>query len=372
MSTSRHHTRKSNKRARINRKDIPLDLEARVNRCGGRSGYALSSTAEDDALIFTTPAVGARMPAASTPFSFSSTKVSGRGRRCRRGAAGPVSLGGITPATIRRNCKERGKRSSSMHIVCAISENLARETCVASMDASAPVELCVTKQANGQTYAETIAYLELLQPHEVLLNEGRQNSKLAQKVTNLFSRKVGDIGVDRNNHAMDDLSYATPGKSLSKDLDNGTGGECMSSTVIKLLPRIYFDQTRGADLLLKVSREGTYDASVVEEYIILASSYAVLHYTQHCLGASFAKGTLLLNINSGGRGRMTIDRSSLLNLELLANARTGKQRDSLLGTIDYTKTNVGSRLLRTNLMAPPTNFSTINGMYDYTYFDDLS
>jgi DNA mismatch repair protein MSH4 len=51
-------------------------------------------------------------------------------------------------------------------------------------------------------------------------------------------------------------------------------------------------------------------------------------------------------------------------LELLANAKTGKIANSVIGTIDCTKTTVGSRLLRTNLMAPPTRADTINTRLD--------
>jgi len=267
----------------------------------------------------------------TTPFSLSSR----------------LSAFGESPATLLR--KKNG-HSASFHIVCALSENLARETCVSSLDASSPTELCVTKQANGQTYNETIAYLALLQPHEVLLNEGRQNSQLAKKVMEMFNPTKTHASLSGNTASVDD------------EEDNSMAAE--SHTVVKFVPRAYFDQTKGGELLFRVARDGTYDASVVEEYIILASSYAVLHYTQHCLGASFTKGSLHLNVNSGGKGRMTIDRSSLLNLEILSNARTGKSKSSLIGTIDCTKTNLGSRLLRTNLMAPPTSSATINARLD--------
>ena len=57
---------------------------------------------------------------------------------------------------------------------------------------------------------------------------------------------------------------------------------------------------------------------------------------------------------------MTIDRSTLLHLELLSNASTGRTANSLIGTMDSTKTTVGSRLLRTNIMAPPTSVDTVN------------
>ena len=55
----------------------------------------------------------------------------------------------------------------STHVICAISENLARETCLTTMDAGSPVVLEVNKMGNGQMYAETIAFLEMINPDEV-------------------------------------------------------------------------------------------------------------------------------------------------------------------------------------------------------------
>jgi DNA mismatch repair protein MSH4 len=209
------------------------------------------------------------------------------------------------------------------HVVCAISENLARETCAASLDLLCPTQLHVTKQGNGQSYAETLACLDILRPHEILLNEGRSNSPLARKILETFHT------------------------------ENGEG------CVVKFISRSFFDQTRGAELLRRVSRADTYDPTIVEEYILLSSVHAVLHYTQTHLGGSFARNSLFLCVNAGGLHRMTIDRSSILQLELLVNAKTAKVANSLIGCIDRTKTTVGSRLLRSNLMSPSSSIGTI-------------
>jgi DNA mismatch repair protein MSH4 len=225
---------------------------------------------------------------------------------------------------------------------------LARETCVASLDAGSPVCLQVTKQGNGQTYAETLAYLEMLRPHEILLNEGRRNSPLARKVLQLYSG-------NENLQTTGDSSVAPS-----------------TSTVVKFIPRSSFDQTKGAEMLRRLARKETYDAALLEEYILLSSAHAVLHYTQRTLGSSFSRNCLDINVNSGGKNRMAIDRSSLLQLELLTNAKTGNSRNTLIQTIDCTKTTVGSRLLRTNLIAPPSRIDTINARLDLvdTFLND--
>jgi DNA mismatch repair ATPase MutS len=54
----------------------------------------------------------------------------------------------------------------------------------------------------------------------------------------------------------------------------------------------------------------------------------------------------------------------MTNLKLLVNAKTGKVANSLVGTLDCTKTLIEGRLLHTNLMAPPTRLDTINARLD--------
>ena len=314
----------------------------------------------------------------------SSLKRSGSAssRRSLSSRAGSVASTGTATSSAARIPQ------AAVHIVCAIAENLARETCVASLDAGTPTSLQVTKQGNGQTYAETLAYLELLQPHEILLNEGRRNSQLARKVLQLYGFSSSTTGGGGGGGALGSADVLLGGGGLGDDVDDderdptgttsttqdehgntmvttGTqGNDGGTGTVIKFISRALFDQTKGAEMLRKLAREDSYDSTVSEEYILLSSAHAVLSYTQQTLGASISKRCLDLIINSGGNNRMSIDRATLLQLELLANAKTGKTRQSLIATIDHTKTTVGSRLLRTNLMAPPCRSDTIQARLD--------
>ena len=412
-------------------------LEEKVAAAGGRSGYVPEETAARAAgtaqrleaaaaalserrRSFATPAASRSGAGAGGKFSLSS-----RSGRRDGGSSNAVKKDGVRPrnpysqpsSSRRRRSAEastpfRTPGSASKgavpyryvsHVVCAVSENMAGETCVSSVDAGRPTVLTATKQGNGKTYAETISALELLEPDEVLLNEGRRNSPLARKVLQLFGaadqegveagteggHTFGSNPIDaergRRSRAMAEgkgsakyrrrfdrnrggaFSSSTDGDDPGDDSstsDRTDKGECHSTTVVKFVPRSYYDQTRGAELLRRITREGTCDASVAGEYILLSSAHAVLQYAQLCLGAAFARGSLDLSVNSGGSYRMTIDRATLLNLEVLSNARTGKGANSLIGTIDCTKTSVGSRLLRTNLVSPPTRVDTINARLD--------
>jgi DNA mismatch repair protein MSH4 len=391
MSVSRNFKRK-----RGESRHGPLDLEAKVTESGGDASYGLEVSAMEDvnngmSTVGDSGIYGGRRSVASKSGaslrhrrSFLSSKTGRRpstGQRSRASSARNPhrqsssrmmrssssrmdSSVGSQPGRRTPHARTRLVEKAAVHVVCAIGENLARETCVASLDAGTPICLQVTKQGNGQTYAETIAYLEMLQPDEVLLNEGRRNSHLAKKILDLFSDTTGH----------DTSGQATlPGGDAHHEATEGLQSDpCKTSTVVKFISRSCFDQTKGAALLRRLARQETYDTSLVEEYILLSSAHAILHYTQQALGVSFGRKCLDISVNSGGENRMAIDRSTIMQLELLSNAKTGKTRNTLISTIDCTKTTVGSRLLRTNLIAPPCRIDTINSRLDLvdTFLED--
>ena len=56
---------------------------------------------------------------------------------------------------------------------------------------------------------------------------------------------------------------------------------------------------------------------------------------------------------------MQIGRAAMINLELLVNVKSGCTLNSRVGTINCTKTSIGGRLLRADLLAPPTRLDTV-------------
>lgn len=252
--------------------------------------------------------------------------------------------------------------ASTPHILCAIGENLARETCVVSLDLSAPFLLTVTKQSNGQSYSETIACLSVLKPHEVLLNEGRYHSPLAKKILGYFDvQRLQQQRDEAKRNSEESQTTETPNATANAMTTKRQSTKNQEQTVVKFISRSCFDQTKGAELLRKVARQDTYDSTLLDEYILLSSSHAVLHYAQVTLGAvAFARHSLDVRVHTGGHNhnKMEIDRSTILQLELLTNNsnKSSSRKESLIATMDCTKTGVGHRLLRTTLMAPPCRY----------------
>ena len=62
--------------------------------------------------------------------------------------------------------------------------------------------------------------------------------------------------------------------------------------------------------------------------------------------------------------KLNIDRRSAINLEIISNSKTGNQKSSLYGAINFTKTKVGSRYLKSNLLRPSTDLITIETRLD--------
>lgn len=52
---------------------------------------------------------------------------------------------------------------------------------------------------------------------------------------------------------------------------------------------------------------------------------------------------------------MMIDISAIQSLEIMQNLRNSKSKDSLFGLLNHTSTPMGSRLLRSNILQPPTD-----------------
>ena len=66
--------------------------------------------------------------------------------------------------------------------------------------------------------------------------------------------------------------------------------------------------------------------------------------------------------------RMNIDRRTAKSLEMITNAKNGNQKESLFGVINFTKTIVGARLLRSNLLRPYMDILTLNTRFDMIEF----
>lgn len=63
-------------------------------------------------------------------------------------------------------------------------------------------------------------------------------------------------------------------------------------------------------------------------------------------------------------GSMMIDLSTIRSLELTQNLQNAHSKDCLFGLLNQTLTPMGARLLRSNILQPPTDKETLEWRYD--------
>lgn len=203
---------------------------------------------------------------------------------------------------------------SNATIIISIVENRAREICISKLSTidMSKIELYLIQDNHG--YQETMTLINDLQPNEILLHDGSKQRIIAKKIE------------EHSKHEDIRILY---------------------------ISRQYFDQDRGADMLKKVI-VGNVDRDLIAKYTVLAGTYCLLRYIENCQNITFPNHSLRIEYASSMTGRCNIDRRTSLNLELINNTKNGSQKESLFGVINYTRTIVGARLLKTNILRPST------------------
>ena len=105
-------------------------------------------------------------------------------------------------------------------------------------------------------------------------------------------------------------------KTMAKIIEN----YCQMATRILYISRQYFDQDRGADLLKKIL-VGEVDSDLIAKYTVLSGSHCLLRYIESCDSSQFAQHSVRVEFASALSCRMSIDRRTAINLELISNAK---------------------------------------------------
>lgn len=88
-----------------------------------------------------------------------------------------------------------------------------------------------------------------------------------------------------------------------------------------------------------------------------------MKYVELGLGKTFASQTLRIRFEPS-EGSMMIDLSTISSLELIQNLQNAKSKDSLFGLLDETLTNMGARILRSNVLQPSTDTAKLKERYE--------
>ncbi|KFA76066.1 hypothetical protein S40288_00279 [Stachybotrys chartarum IBT 40288] len=112
---------------------------------------------------------------------------------------------------------------------------------------------------------------------------------------------------------------------------------------------------------VKVALSGKFYATSSLAAVRAASDYAltyahvyqVMKYVEGHFNIRFSPHSLRVRYQPS-EDTMMIDISAIQSLEIMQNSRTAKSKDCLFGLLNHTATPMGSRMLRSNMLQPPT------------------
>lgn len=158
--------------------------------------------------------------------------------------------------------------------------------------------------------------------------------------------------------------------------------------MITQVPRKYYNEQMGHDYIQQLAFSddiaGIKVAVSAKFYAISAAAAALKHvelsYTRFAINSLRIKyqgseGSAILSffprLSPRARadrithiGSMLIDFSTVHSLELIQNLQNAKSADCLFGLLNNTLTAMGARLLRSNVLQPLTDVSTLNARLD--------
>ena len=245
--------------------------------------------------------------------SFSNTQ---RNDLNNSGGAGALDLNPNTPACI-----------------VAVAEGRREQCGLACIDLNDPLKiiLCRTSEAS-KTWSDTVNTVFSWSPSVILVPLSCAGSELASRLEATFKPHATTI------------RYLAK-RSFREDLG------------ISILDRLSLNQ----DSSIAVAKAAL---SFRSDYLLTMAISALVTFCESTEGMFLADGCIKFEQRATS-GRLLMDCATIENLELVTNRRSGKQKKSLFGILSPgCNTGCGIRLLRSTIMSPPTDITTISARYD--------
>ncbi|KAH6608512.1 DNA mismatch repair protein [Trichoderma cornu-damae] len=262
---------------------------------------------EYDRLSRYSPSVASSRPstaftAASTAISRSNTPSS---RRSRNGAT-PSILG----------------QSESHDVVCAVSEarGVTPTVGIATVNLSIG-EATLSQICDNQSYVKTIHKLQLVSPSRIVFMPSACPPNEPSTFFSLVQQLIPEADV---------TSYE----------------------------RSAWSETAGIDYIEYLAPEGDVGpikVAIQGKYYAICCFSAAMKYINHQFNIGFSPQSLRIRYQPS-EDTMMIDISAMQSLEVMRNMKSAKSKECLFGLLNHTRTPMGSRVLRNNLLQPPTNF----------------
>ncbi|KXN88409.1 hypothetical protein AN958_07315 [Leucoagaricus sp. SymC.cos] len=156
------------------------------------------------------------------------------------------------------------------------------------------------------------------------------------------------------------------GKGNFRDSGSGTTNtsllvECVREefpgVVVEPVGRKYWNDAGGLEFVMQLCVEDDERAATIvaasNKYYTLSAACALFKYAEAQMNVRFAASSLKIRYRAVD-GTMMIDPETAKNLELVKNISSRKSNHTLFGTLNYTSTAMGTRLLRVNILSSIT------------------
>ncbi|KAJ3315155.1 MutS protein msh4 [Boothiomyces sp. JEL0838] len=235
----------------------------------------------------------------------------------------PLIASQIRPSTS-KSLSQYGTRpstaisqTSNSNIIVVISEARGAYSEVGLVSIDLKTSICqITQYADTASFVHTIHKLSILNPAKVVFSKSCINppTLLYQAITNQVEPNI--YPAERN----------------------------------------WFNQENGLETLKQYSIKEI-NFSINEKYFALSAISALFKYIENTQNLLFKNHSVKFNYESID-GTMFIDSTTAMLLELVAN-RFEKKKGCLLGLLNKTKTGMGARLLKSNIIQPLRDLETI-------------
>ncbi|KAJ4854978.1 mutS domain V domain-containing protein [Trichoderma breve] len=252
------------------------------------------------------PSIASSRP--STPYRTASTTTSRPTTPSRR------SRSEATPSIL--------GQSDSHDVVCAVSEarGVTPTVGIATVDLSHG-EVTLSQICDNQSYVRTIHKLQLACPSRIVFMPSACSPNEPSTFFSLVQRLIPEA--EMSSH------------------DRSAWSE---SAGIEYIEHLAPEGDIGS---IKVAIQGKY-------YAICCFS-AAMKYIDRQFNLSFSPQSLRIRYQPS-EDTMMIDISAMQSLEVMRNLKSAKSKECLFGLLNHTLTPMGSRVLRNNMLQPPTDF----------------
>ncbi|KAL9651788.1 hypothetical protein ABK040_014433 [Willaertia magna] len=236
-----------------------------------------------------------------------------KGRDTGSSSRGRLSSNTTTPKS--------GSNSNSTNLI-ALIDNAAREVGFACFNLRTNT-VYLTQYNESSSYSNTCNMLKIYEPVEVVFPKSLYDSKLPNVVKQELETKVSFIS------------------------------------------RKFFNENKGFEFIeqLIIDEHRSVVADTSTKYLCVSCLCAIIQYIEYIQEISIAPHSLKINYIACN-GFLLIDSVSITNLELVRSLKYGNTNGTLLSLLDYSKTPMGKRMIRSNILQPLTDNSTLNARLD--------